>query len=425
MRLAERGYQVAALMRNPAGFPADRGVEPVRYDLEDLAEPCAETFTNAAAVVHAAANMNGDPALSELMEIDAARKLVGQADRAGVRLLVFISSIVAQPDSPRRYPRVKWEIEQVFLRAGGTVIRPGLIYGGCTDSNQELFAALDGFARTSPCIPAFFPPLWVQPVHVDDVCNVIRHIIEETGGSPPICRAAPENVRLTAFLRRLAWHRHRRYPVAIPFPVLLANLVAAVGRIVPLLPAWYVERLTGLRSLRRQPPGEARECRGVALRPLTVGLSAPLRRRLLEEGRALSRYLNGQFPGYSTLSRYVRAFEQGAPEVRSSGLELAPFYLRWPAAIRLLDPKAPLCRLAPDQREELDRRLGATAALSESDPLQAPQYHSRKPAFLLFVVMTLSLGLLVEMFLWGLAVVVRLGRRLSKKPAGKLPDHAL
>ena len=195
-------------------------------------------------------------------------------------------------------------------------------------------------------------------------------------------------------------------------------------RVVPLVPAWYVERLTRFRTLRRRPPGETRERRGVARRPLAAGLSAPSRRELLEEGRALGRYLNGQFPGYSTLSRYVRALEQGAPEGRRHGLELAPFHLRWPAAVRLIDPRSPLCRLAPDRRDELPRRLAAMAALSESDPLTASKYHSRKPVLLPFVVLTLSLGLLVEAFLWGLAAVARPGRRLSKKPAGKRPDHA-
>ena len=424
MLLAEKGYRVAALMRNPAGFRAGRGVEPVHYDMEGPAEPSVKIFTDAAAVIHAAANMNGEPSLSERMEVDAARKLVGQAGRAGVRRLVFVSSIVAQPDAPRRYPRVKWTIEQVFLSAGGTVVRPGLIYGGCTDSNQELFAALDRFARTSPCIPAFFPPLWVQPVHVDDLCSAILNVIEETGDPAPICQATPENVRLTAFLRRLAWHRHRRYPVAIPFPVLLAGLAAALGRIVPLVPAWYVERLTGLRALRRRPSGETRECRGVALRPLAVGLSASPRRALLEEGRALGSYLNGRFPGRSTLSQYARTLEQGVPGAQGHGLELAPFYLRWPAAVRLIDPRSPLCRLAPDRQDELTRRLEIMAALSESDPLTAPKHHSRKPAFLLLVILTLLPRILVEVFLWGLGMVVRPGRRLSKSPAGRRSGHA-
>ena len=156
-----------------------------------------------------------------------------------------------------------------------------------------------------------------------------------------------------------------------------------------------------------------------------LGRSGSSKRRLLEEGRALGRYLNGQFPGHSILSRYVRALEQRAPEAGEHDLELAPSYLRWPAAIRLIDPKSPLRRLAPDRRDELAHRLETMAALSESDPLTAPKYHSRKPAFLLFVVLTLSLGLLVEVFLWGLAAVVRPGRRSSKEPAGERPSHVL
>ena len=145
---------------------------------------------------------------------------------------------------------------------------------------------------------------------------------------------------------------------------------------------------------------------------------------MLEEGRALGRYLNGQFPGHSILSRYVRALQQGAPEIEGIALELAPFYLGRPAGIRLIDPRSPLRRLASRRRSELARRLDVMAALSESDPLTAPKYHSRKPALLLFVVLTLSLDILVEAFLRGLAAVVRPGRRLSKKPARKRPDHA-
>lgn len=426
--LAEKGYRVAALVRDPSRLQARRDVETVSYDLESSTEPYADAFTDASALVHAAANIDGVPSLSEQREIDAARELVKEAARAGVPRLVFISSIVAEADAPRRYARVKRAIEQVFLTAGGTVIRPGLIYGGCIGINRGLFAALDRFAGATPCIPAFFPPLWVQPVHIDDLCNAILNIIEETGDPFPIYRAASEGVRLTAFLRRLAWHRHRCYPVAIPFPVLLANLAAAVGRIVPLVPGWYVERLTGLQALRRRPSGETRECSGVTLRPLVLGLSTSARRGLLEEGRALGRYLNGQFPGYSTLSRYVRALEQRVSETQEHGLELAPFYLRWPAALRLIDPNSPLCRLAPHRQDEIARRLEVMAALSECDPLTAPKYHSRKAAFLPLVVLTLLLYIFVEVLLWGLAVVVRPSRCFSMKSADTRlgrADHAL
>lgn len=156
------------------------------------------------------------------------------------------------------------------------------------------------------------------------------------------------------------------------------------------------------------------------------------RRGLLKEGRALGRYLNGQFPGYSVLSRYVRWIEQRVPEAHGRSLELAPFYLGWPAALRLIDPRAPLLRSAPDSRGEMARRLEAMATLSESDPLTAPRYHSREPASLPLVVLDLSLRITVEAFLRGVAMVASTGRRLPKKAAGNpgLPpsdhdDHAL
>ena len=172
--------------------------------------------------------------------------------------------------------------------------------------------------------------------------------------------------------------------------------------------------MTGLRALRRRPGSATCECPGVVLRPRPVGLSASSRRGLLEEGRALGRYLNGQFPGYSVLSRYVRAFEREAPAA-GRDLELAPFYLGWPAALRLIDPNFPRCRLPPDRRDELARRLEAMAALSESDPLTAPKYHSREPASLPLVVLGLSLCIIVEAFLQGLAMVAPTRHRLPKK----------
>ena len=163
------------------------------------------------------------------------------------------------------------------------------------------------------------------------------------------------------------------------------------------------------------------KCRGwlriPAFCPPPVSRSASSRRGLLEEGRALGRYLNGQFPGHSGLSRYVRAFEREAPAA-GRDLELAPFYLGWPAALRLIDPNFPLCRLPPDRRDELARRLEAMAALSESNPLTAPKYHAREPAFLPLVVLAMSLRIIVEAFLQGVALVMPTRRRLSKKADG-------
>ena len=409
--LADRGYQVVALVRESAKLPEGEW-ESVYYDLQSSAELPTKIFRDAAAVIHAAANMD-DQSLTEQTEIEAAQSLVEQARRANVGRLIFISSCVANPDGPSRYARVKWAIEQVFLSVGGTVIRPGLVYGGSTSGNRGLFALLDKWAKATPLVPAFLPPLWVQPIHVDDLCEIIRSCVEETNAPLPIYRAAAEGVHLTAFLRRLAWHRHHRYPVVFPFPVSLISFAAAVGRATPMISAYYVERLTGLRALRQRPTGEAHRVASTTLRPLVDGLCASPRRGMLEEGRALGRYLNGQYPGYLILSRYVRALEQITLNPQHS-LNLAPLYLRWPFALRLVDPKYPLRQLTPDLRNEIARRLEFMAALSESNPDTASKYHVRKPALLPIVALDLSLRVFADILLRGLGVIAHLGRRLTK-----------
>lgn len=386
--------------------------ESFYYDLQSSAELPTKVFRNAAVVIHAAANID-DQSLTEQMEIEAAQSLVEQARRANVGRLVFISSCVASPDGPNRYARVKWAIEQVFLSGGGTVIRPGLVYGGSTSGNRGQFALLDRWAKATPFVPMFLPPLWVQPIHVDDLCEIILSSVEETNDSLPIYQAAAEGIHLTAFLRRLAWHRHHRYPAMFPFPVLLLGFAAAVGRATPMLSAYYVERLTGLQALRQRPTGEANPVASMTLRPLVDGLCASPRRGLLEEGRALGRYLNGQYPGYLTLSRYVRALEQTTLSPKRS-LNLAPLYLRWPFALRLVDPKCPLRQLTPDLKSEIARRFEFMAALSESNPSTASKYHARKPALFPIVALELSLRVFVDILLRGLGAMARLGRRSTR-----------
>lgn len=420
--LAGRGYQVVALVRDTTRLPEGEW-ESVYYNLQSSAELSAKVFKNAAIVIHAAANM-GDQSLTDQTEIEAAQSLVEQARRANVGRLVFISSCVANPDGPSRYARVKWAIEQVFLSVGGTVIRPGLVYGGSTGGNRGLFALLDRWAKATPFVPAFLPPLWVQPIHVDDLCEIILSCVEETKDPLPIYQAAAEGIHLTAFLRRLAWHRHHRYPAVLPFPVSLVSFAAAVGaRATPLISTYYIERLTGLLALRQRPTGEARPVASTTLRPLVDGLCASPRRGLLEEGRALGRYLNGQYPGYLILSRYVRALEQTTLSPKRS-LNLAPLYLRWPFALRLVDLKYPLRRLTPDLKSEVNRRLEFMAALSESNPGTASKYHVRKPALLPIVALDLSLRVFADVLLRGLGAIARLGSRLVRLAQTKPIEHA-
>jgi nucleoside-diphosphate-sugar epimerase len=117
---------------------------------DDLRQPGWEQrLQGRQVVVHLAgvAHTQGDDALYEEVNVAASERLAAAAVRAGVRRLVFVSSIkvngeATPPDRPFRasdapapqdaYGRSKWRAEQALARVRGlevAVVRPPLVYG--------------------------------------------------------------------------------------------------------------------------------------------------------------------------------------------------------------------------------------------------------------------------------------------------------
>lgn len=407
--LANRGYRVHALMREPATSFHHPAVRTYRYDLNSALN--IDAFTGVVAVVHTAASTKATQSLSEDVEIDAARRLVKQARSFGVRKIVFVSSLAARSDASHRYVRVKRAIETIILaEATGCVVRPGLVYGGC---DRGLFGALSLIAKRAPCIPVFFPSPSVQPIHIDDLVHAILNILEQTGRTLSVYNLArSEQVSIGSFLRSVAWYRHRRYPLAVPVPLGLVKLLIWVGRAVSFLPEYYLERLRGLVALQSQTPDGEIHCReaGIAPRSLSDGLlnGHSGRRHLLEEGRALIYYVARPVPCRSGLRRYTRAMERTR---QGRSLSLPPLYLRFPWTLRLVDPKSPVYELAKNVRDELEGRLDFVVALAEATPLSASRFHLRRPQFILGTAVSLTVHLVPELILTAFAKVLRVFRR--------------
>jgi len=99
--LAQRGFAVRGVGRSdpPAGLPTN---EWVRADLGQAIAP--DTMLGAAVVVHAAAETGGDFARHERNTIGATRNVLRAMHAAGVRRLVYVSSL-----SVLRPPTTPWE----------------------------------------------------------------------------------------------------------------------------------------------------------------------------------------------------------------------------------------------------------------------------------------------------------------------------
>jgi uncharacterized protein YbjT (DUF2867 family) len=134
-------------------------------------------ITNAASVVRA---VDGTKAVINLVgvfgrkmqavHVDGARHVAEAAKIAGVRALVHISAIGADPDSASNYGRTKGEgelaVRKAFTKA--TIIRPSLAFG-YEDNFTNRFATM---ARL-PVLPVIAGKRNFQPVYVRDIARAI------------------------------------------------------------------------------------------------------------------------------------------------------------------------------------------------------------------------------------------------------------
>jgi len=104
--------------------------------------------------------------------VELASKVTDACRRAGVKRLLHMSALCADPAGPSRYLQSKGEGEAAVLRAGGddlavTVFRPSVIFGR-GDSFLTLFARL---LELLPIVALGSPRARFQPVWVEDVAR--------------------------------------------------------------------------------------------------------------------------------------------------------------------------------------------------------------------------------------------------------------
>lgn len=164
--LAE-GHQVRALARRDQ--PARDGVEWVRGDLGDTAA-LAALVAGADAVIHVAGLTNTpDPAEFETANVTGTANVLAAMDAAGVRRLVFVSSLAAREPKLSAYGASKAKAEALVEASGQdwTTVRPPGVYGPRDIDYLDMF-------RTAKWGFVPLPPGGASSIiHADDLARLL------------------------------------------------------------------------------------------------------------------------------------------------------------------------------------------------------------------------------------------------------------
>ena len=236
-RLCQAGYVVRVAVRDPEGtlFLRSLGdvgqVVPLYCSLGD--EP---TVARAVEGADLAINLvgillerrSGD---FQRIHVDGAGAVARLAAAAGVRQLVHISAIGADPESPSRYAATKGRGEAAVRQAfpAATVLRPSLVFG----LEDQFFNRFGQMAQLLPVMPVIAGRTRFQPVYVGDVADAVKAAIVRPHAVGAVYElGGPRVLTMREILAYVLKETHRRRPMlGIPMP--LARVQAAVLERLP------------------------------------------------------------------------------------------------------------------------------------------------------------------------------------------------
>ena len=239
-RLAADGAEVRVAVRHPerAAFLARFGrtgqITAVRADVWDAAS-VAPALAGADAVVNTVGHYveRGDASF-EAIHGQGARHVAETAAAAGVRRLVHISGIGADPASDSPYVRARAVGERLVREAfpAATILRPSVMFGP-----NDFLERLAGIARVMPAIPLFgVGDVRLQPVYVDDVAAAVVKALATPEAAGQLYELGGPRVYTYEALVRLVLEQTGRRRLLLPVPYAVWHALAAVTAPLPRRP---------------------------------------------------------------------------------------------------------------------------------------------------------------------------------------------
>lgn len=236
-RLAQQGYIVRVAVRDPeaALFLKPLGavgqIVPLHASVSNEAT-VPRAIDGAEVVVNLVGILaESGSATFQAVHVDGAQRIARVAAASGVRRLVHMSAIGADPASPSRYGRSKGEGEKAVLAAfpNATVLRPSVVFG-LEDQFFNRFAAM---ARLLPFMPVIAGDTKMQPVFVGDVADAVMAVLARGDSQGRIYELGGPRVWTFREMLRYVLTQTRRHRPLMEVPMGIAQMQARILQHLP------------------------------------------------------------------------------------------------------------------------------------------------------------------------------------------------
>ena len=202
--------------------------EVIRWQMDAMQDSTVELRSrNVNALVHSAWDFTHPKAAENWQSnVSGSRRLIAAAQTAGVRHIVFISTISAFEGARSEYGKSKLAVEQTVLAAGGTVIRPGLVWG---ERPGGMFGSLRQQVSKGGIVPTIGDGRYPQYlVHEDDLAAVVLRAAKGEFAGRVLTVANPKPWLLRDLILRMTAEEGKTVKlVGVPWQVIYTALKTA------------------------------------------------------------------------------------------------------------------------------------------------------------------------------------------------------
>lgn len=233
-KLVEANVPVRIAVRFPAGEFAD-DVEQFETDVRDEAAVAAAVTGAHAAVNAVGLYVEQGEQSFDTVHVQGALHVARQAKHHGLKRLIHISGIGADPTSASPYIRARalgeLRVKEAFDNA--TILRPSVLFG----PQDAFLKTLDETTRLLPVIPLFGAgQMRLQPVYVEDVATAVAACLEDAGSRGKTYElGGAEVLTYREILQQVMRHRGRRRAI-LPVPLVVWDMLARGLSVLPMPP---------------------------------------------------------------------------------------------------------------------------------------------------------------------------------------------